>query len=54
MALSNSERQKRYRERRRTKQPWVRYRRPGDRRSRPEQFLDTIATVMRIHEEYHA
>ena len=53
MALSNSERQKRYRERRGTKQPRLRYRRPGDRRSRPEQFLDAIATVMRIHEEYH-
>ena len=54
MALSNAERQKRYRERRRTRQPRVRYRRPGDRRSRPGQFLDAIATVMRIHEEYHA
>ena len=54
MALSNAERQKRYRERRRTDQPRVRFRRPGDRRSRPEQYRDAIATVMRIHEEYHA
>ena len=35
MALSNAERQQRYRERRNARQPRVRYLRPRGRRARP-------------------
>ena len=44
-ALSNAERQARYRARRETQQPApvVRYRRPADRRTRAQRWHDTVA-----------
>jgi hypothetical protein len=45
MALSNAERQWRYRERRHAQQPRVRYVRPHDRRSRPQRWADAVETL---------
>ena len=52
MALSNADRQKRYRERRKAQQPVVRYRRPKDRRSRPQRWADAVDTLRQLQEEY--
>ena len=52
MALSNAERQRRYRERRKAQQPLVRYRRPQDRRSRPQRWMDAVETLRELQEEY--
>jgi hypothetical protein len=45
MPLSNAECQRRYRERRKAQAPVVRYRRPVDRRSRPERWRDAVETL---------
>lgn len=52
MALSNAERQKRYRERRKEQQPAVRYRRAKDRRSRPQRWSDALNELRQLQEEY--
>ena len=52
MAVSNAERQRRYRERRKAAQPRVQYRRPQDRRSRPQQ--DAVGTLLDLQGEYQA
>jgi hypothetical protein len=52
MALTNAERQRRYRERRASNQPVIRYRRPKDRTSRPSRWADAIATLRELHAEY--
>jgi len=52
MALTNAERQRRYRERRAAKQPVIRYRRPQDRTSRPSQWANAIQTLRDLHAEY--
>jgi hypothetical protein len=53
MALSNAERQKRYRERRKEQQqPAVRYRRAKDRRSRPQRWSDALDELRQLQEEY--
>jgi hypothetical protein len=52
MALSNAERQKRYRERRKEQQPTVRYRRAKDRRSRPQRWADALDELRQLQEEY--
>jgi hypothetical protein len=54
MILSNAERQRRYRERRKAQAPVVRYRRPVDRRSRPERWRDAVETLRALQEEYQA
>ena len=54
MALSNAERQRQYRQRRKTRQPLVRYRRPKERRSRPERWADAVNTLRQLQEEYQA
>jgi hypothetical protein len=51
-ALSNAARQQRYRERRREQAPIVRYRRPRDRRSRPQRWAEAVATLRALQEEY--
>ena len=52
MAMSNAERQRRYRERRKAQEPVVRYHRPPDRRSRPERWQDAVRTLREIQDEY--
>jgi hypothetical protein len=55
-ALSNAERQARYRARRQGEQPLplVRYRRPADRRSRPQRWHDAVAELLALQAEYAA
>lgn len=52
--LSNAERQARYRARQKLAQqaPTIRYRRPADRRSRPQRWLDAITELMNLQAYY--
>ena len=52
MALSNAERQQRYRERRKAQQPRLHYRRPQDRRSRLQRWADAVETLRQLQAEY--
>jgi hypothetical protein len=52
MALSHAERQRRYRERRKAQQPPVYYRRPRDRRSRPQRWREAVETLRELQEDY--
>ncbi len=52
MALTNAERQARYRERRRAGESPLRYRRPADRRSRPQQWNDAVQTLLALQDQY--
>ena len=52
MGLSNAERQRRYRERRKEQQPRIHYRRPQDRRSRPQCWRDAVQTLVDLQAEY--
>jgi hypothetical protein len=54
MALTNAERQERYRKRRQAKEPILRYRRPLDRRSRPGRWAEAVETLRGLQEEYQA
>ena len=54
MALSNSERQRRYRERRKAQHPRVQYRSPQDRRSRPQRWQDAVRTLLDLQGEYQS
>jgi hypothetical protein len=53
-ALSNAERQARYRARRQAEQPppVVRYRRPTDRRARPQRWRAAVAELLALQAEY--
>jgi|SRR6516162_3117279 hypothetical protein len=53
-ALSNAERQARYRARRQATQPapTVRYRRPRDRRTRLQRWNDAVAELLVLQAEY--
>ena len=53
-ALSDAERQARYRARQRSHKPppLVRYRRPIDRRSRPQRWRDAVAELLALQAEY--
>lgn len=55
-ALSNAERQARYRARQQSKQPilQVRYRRPADRRARTQRWNDAVAELLALQAEYAA
>lgn len=55
-ALSNAERQARYRARRETERPppEVRYRRPADRRTRSQRWYDTVNGLVALQAEYVA
>jgi hypothetical protein len=55
-ALSNAERQARYRARREAQQPTpvVRYRRPADRRTRAQRWHDTVTGLVALQAEYAA
>ena len=52
MTQTNAERQRRFRERRKDKQPRIHYRRPADRRSRPERWRDAVQTLLDLQAEY--
>ena len=52
MGLSNAERQRRFRERRKEGQPRIHYRRPQDRRSRPQRWRDAVQTLVDLQAEY--
>ena len=55
-ALSDAERQARYRARRQAEQtsPLIRYRRPADRRARPQLWHDAAAELLVLQAEYAA
>ena len=55
-ALSNAERQARYRARHEAQQPApvVRHRRPADRRTRAQRWHDTVAGLVALQAEYAA
>jgi hypothetical protein len=55
-ALSNAERQARYRARRQAEQPspLLRYRRPTDRRSRAQRWREAVAELLSLQSEYAA
>ena len=52
--LSDAERQARHRARRQAEAPApvVRYRRPADRRSRPQRWCDAVAELLTLQAEY--
>ncbi len=52
MALTAAEKQRRYRERKKAGDRPVHYRRPGDRRSRPQRWRDAVDTLIELQEEY--
>ena len=54
MALTNTERQRRYRARRKAQQPPAQYRRPHDRRARPQRWQDAVRTLLDLQGEYQA
>ena len=54
MALTNAQRQRRYRERHKAQQPQLQYRRPRDRRSRPQRWQDAVRTLLDLQAEYQA
>ena len=55
-ALSDAARQARYRARRHAAQaaPLIRYRRPADRRARPQRWHDAVAELLALQAEYAA
>jgi len=55
-ALSNAERQARHRARQQAKTaaPIMRYRRPADRRSRPQRWTNAVAELLALQAEYAA
>ena len=54
VAMTNAERQARYRERRQAGESRIRYRRPADRRSRPQQWDDAVQTLLALQDQYRA
>ena len=54
MALTNAQRQRRYRERHKARQPQLHYQRPQDRRSRPQRWQDAVRTLLDLQDEYQA
>ena len=54
MALTNAERQARYRERRQAGESRVRYRRPAERRSRPQRWDDAVRSLLALQDQYRA
>ena len=54
MVLSNAERQRRWRERQRALNPPPRARDRRDRRTRPQQWRDAIATIITLRDAWQA
>jgi hypothetical protein len=53
-ALTNAERQAKFREAHKDGQPKIRYRRPSDRRSRAQRWRDAVAELVELQQEYQA
>jgi len=53
-ALTSAERQARYRVARQAGTPAVCYRKPGDRRSRPQRWRDAVAELIEMQAGYQA
>ena len=53
-AMTAAERQARYRAAHAEGAPKVRYRRPADRRSRPQRWKDAVAELVELQAEYQA
>jgi hypothetical protein len=54
MALTNAERQRNYRARRKQQEPVRQYLRPRDRRSRPERWRQAVETLRVLQAEYES
>ena len=54
MALSDAERQQRYRDRRKAVEPIIRYRLPKDRRTRPKLWAASVGALLAILDDYQA
>ena len=54
MGQSNAERQRRFRERQKAGETRVKYRRPQDRRSRPQRWRNAVETLVDLQGEYQA
>ena len=54
MAMTNAERQARYRKRRKAGESQLRYCRPADRRSRPQRWDDAVQTLLALQDQYRA
>ena len=54
MALTNAQRQRRYRERRKAQQSRLHYRTPQDRNSRPQRWQEAVRTLLDLQGEYQA
>jgi hypothetical protein len=52
--LTGAKRQARYRARHAVRMPVVRYRRPADRRIRPQRWHDAVAELVALQDEYRA
>jgi hypothetical protein len=53
-AMTDAERQARYRAARASGAPAIRTRRPADHRSRARRWVETVAELMKLHAEYDA
>jgi hypothetical protein len=53
-AMTAAERQARFRAAHADGSPKIRYRRPGDRRSRPQRWHDAVAELVTLQEDYRA
>ena len=53
-AMTAAERQARFRAAHADRAPKVRYRRPGDRRSRPQRWRDAVSELLTLQEDYRA
>ena len=51
-AMTNAERQARFRQAHANGQPKLRFRRPADRRSRPQRWRDAVAELVALKDEY--
>jgi hypothetical protein len=52
--MTAAERQARFRQAHADGSPKIRYRRPGDRRSRPQRWRDAVDELVTLQEEYRA
>ena len=50
--MTNAERQARFRQAHANGRPKVRYRRPADRRSRPQRWRDAVAELLSLQADY--
>jgi hypothetical protein len=53
-AMSTAERSARFREAHASGAPTIRYRRPADRRSRPQRWRDAVAELIELQDDYRA